>query len=64
MKNEQEIKNTLITKASEDAEFGAELLENPHTGKLSEPEIAAIAGARIATAQETAVAAVAVPAYP
>ena len=30
MKNEQEIKNTLIAKASEDAEFRARLLDNPH----------------------------------
>lgn len=35
MKNEQEIRNTLITKAGEDAEF---------TDKLSEPEMEAIAG--------------------
>ena len=35
MKNEQEIKNTLITKAGEDAEF---------RDKLSQSEMAAIAG--------------------
>ena len=77
MKNEQEIRNTLIAKASEDAEFRARLLENPHaavkagvgitipasislsvheesptslhlvvpaTGKLSKPEMEAVAG--------------------
>lgn len=30
MRNEQEIKNTLLAKASEDAEFRTKLLENPH----------------------------------
>ena len=30
MKNEQEIRNALIAKVSEDAEFRAQLLENPH----------------------------------
>ena len=44
MKNEQEIKDALIAKASEDVEFRAQLLENPHTSKLSEAEMAAIAG--------------------
>lgn len=44
MKKEQEIKDTLIAKTSEDAEFRAELPENPHAGKLSEAEMEAIAG--------------------
>ena len=44
MKNEQESRDTLMAKASEDAEFRARLLENPHAGKLSELEMGAIAG--------------------